>query len=242
MKHILNYTVLHYLIAISAMLEAAVIFPTNSEFGIFMAISVPISLPHRNVFVSYNYEFNFYLPEHIYKFPPILMGSDYENGYLTYPTFNVSGRECVDCKENTDIAAVKLEATEETKSKPTLDASRKKRDLSIISRKSFYAMLQDKLERSGYPPEACLLRMICETNDSTLGEINGLLGNIVHIIFTPSSSRDEQLASAYYQAESDGLQQQCGVYHNDCPHNVLGLISAPIEEILNDITNRSRRK
>lgn len=38
--------------------------------------------------------------------------------------------------------------------------------------------------RSGYPAEPCLLRLICETNDSTLSENNGFLGNIVHIIFT----------------------------------------------------------
>jgi len=39
-----------------------------------MAISVPIGLPHRNVFLSYNYEFNYYQPEHVYKYPPILVG------------------------------------------------------------------------------------------------------------------------------------------------------------------------
>jgi len=42
-----------------------------------MAISVPIGLPHRNVFLSYNYEFNYYQPEHVYKYPPILVGSKY---------------------------------------------------------------------------------------------------------------------------------------------------------------------
>lgn len=38
-----------------------------------MAISVPLSLRNRNVFLSYNYEFNYYQPEHIYKYPPILV-------------------------------------------------------------------------------------------------------------------------------------------------------------------------
>ncbi|KAH8261170.1 hypothetical protein KR044_004163, partial [Drosophila immigrans] len=205
---------------------------------IFMAISVPISLPHRNVFLSYNYEFNYYQPEHVYKFPPILMGNDFADGYLTYPTNGVSSRECHNCTVSTNSTAVKLEATAQTSS----DKSRPKRELSLMTRKTFYAMLQDKLERSGYPPEACLLRLICETNDSTLGEINGLLGNIVHIIFTPSSSRDEQLPSIYYHAEADGLQQQCGAYHDGCPHNVLDLISAPVEQIIKDIANRTRRK
>ncbi|XP_034475678.1 uncharacterized protein LOC117782755 [Drosophila innubila] len=219
--------------------ETALLYPTNSEYGIFMAISVPVSLPHRNVFLSYNYEFNYYQPEHVYKFPPILMGNDFADGYLTYPTFdNANGRQCDNCTVSTNSTAT----TTETKKTKTLETGRQKRELSLMTRKTFYAMLRDKLERSGYPPEACLLRLICETNDSTLGEINGLLGNIVHIIFTPSSSRDEQLPSVYYQAESDGLQQQCAAYNNDCPHNVLDLISAPVEQILKDIANRSRRK
>lgn len=38
-----------------------------------MAISVPLTLKNRNVFLSYNYEFNYYQPEHVYKYPPILV-------------------------------------------------------------------------------------------------------------------------------------------------------------------------
>ncbi|XP_064544223.1 uncharacterized protein LOC135432447 [Drosophila montana] len=194
--------------------HAALIYPTNSEYGLFVAISVPISLPHRNVFLSYNYEFNYYHPEHVYKFPPILMGEDFEDGYLTYPTHDA------------------------TQSRQF----REKRELSLMTRKTFYTILRDKLDRSGYPAEACLLRMICETNASALGEINGFLGNIVHVIFTPSSSRDEQLSPVYYQAEADGQQQQCSLYDSDCPYNVMDLISTPVERILQDIVQRRRRK
>lgn len=59
---------------------------------------------------------------------------------------------------------------------------------------------------------------------------------------SPSSSRDEQLPNSYYQAEADGLQQQCGLYDIDCPHNIMDLISMPVERILTDLANRRRRK
>ncbi|XP_030238323.1 uncharacterized protein LOC108654884 [Drosophila navojoa] len=210
-----------------------------------MAISVPVSLPHRNIFLSYNYEFNYYKPEHVYKFPSILMGQDFEDDYLTYPTLYArEGKSCVNCTgsaNNTQKESMKIPAGQQKLSE-TPAKHRERRNLPIISRKTFYAMIRDKLDRSGYPAEACLLRLICETNASTLGEINGLLGNIVHVIFSPSSSRDEHLPNAYYQAESDGVQQQCAHYDGDCPHNVLDLISVPVERLIQDHVHRRRRR
>ncbi|KRF97952.1 uncharacterized protein Dwil_GK27795 [Drosophila willistoni] len=199
--------------AVISCIEAALIYTTNSEFGIFMAISVPLGLPHRNVFLSYNYEYNFYQPEHIYKYPPILMG-DYTDSYLTYPT---TGRNFNTTK------------------------SHGKRDLrlSSMTRSDFYVMLKDKMERSGYPAESCLLRSICETNASTLGTTNGFLGNLVHIIFSPSSSRDENLPQRYYQAEWMGRHKSdCSMYTLECKENILDLISMSVEQIV----QRRRRK
>ncbi|XP_017864598.1 PREDICTED: uncharacterized protein LOC108614890 [Drosophila arizonae] len=173
------------------------------------------------------------------------MGQDFEDDYLTYPTHDArEGRSCVNCTvsaNSTQAESMKIPA-EQQKTSETPAKHREKRNLTILSRKTFYAMIRDKLDRSGYPAEACLLRLICETNASTLGEINGLLGNIVHVIFSPSSSRDEQLPNAYYQAESDGLQQRCANYDGDCPHNVLDLISVPVERVIQDLVHRRRRK
>ncbi|KAH8254246.1 hypothetical protein KR032_009080 [Drosophila birchii] len=197
---------------------STLIYNTNSEFGIFMAISVPLSLKNRNVFLSYNYEFNYYQPEHIYKYPPILMGDNWEDSYLTY---NTTGGE---------------DALGGSSSSRTLRPSR---SLPAMSRTNFYIMLKDKLERSGYPGEPCLLRLICETNASTLGQVNGILGSIVHIIFTPSSSNDEYLASDYYQAEWDGQRHgDCSSYVSQCEENVLDLISRSLYDVLRDVMDR----
>ncbi|EDW47846.1 GM21535 [Drosophila sechellia] len=109
-----------------------------------MAISVPIGLPHRNVFLSYNYEFNYYQPEHVYKYPPILMGQDFEDSYLTYPTTGreSKGRYCQNC---TDWKIEENKNSTSSTKNSTKAASREKRGLTLMSRSVFYAMLRDKL-------------------------------------------------------------------------------------------------
>lgn len=37
--------------------------------------------------------------------------------------------------------------------------------------------------RSGFAGEACLLRLICETNSAQLAELNGVLGSLMHVLF-----------------------------------------------------------
>lgn len=37
--------------------------------------------------------------------------------------------------------------------------------------------------RSGFSGESCLLRLICETNAAELGELNGVLGSLMHVLF-----------------------------------------------------------
>ncbi|XP_034653003.1 uncharacterized protein LOC117891584 [Drosophila subobscura] len=248
--------------------NSALLYTTNSEFGIFMAISVPIGLPHRNVFLSYNYEFNYYQPEHVYKYPPILMG-DYQDSYLTYPTSGRedSGRHCQNCTERRDEQMDTSSSSSGSSNSNSTAESRGKRSLSLMSRSIFYSMLRDKLQRcvpcalgrgpscdissnanlcshrSGYPADACLLRMICETNASQLGEVNGFLGSLIHIIFTPSSSKDEHLPEEFYQAEWDGRQRgECSGYTANCEANILDLISVPVEQALSDIVSGRRRK
>lgn len=37
--------------------------------------------------------------------------------------------------------------------------------------------------RSGFAGESCLLRLICEINAAELGELNGVLGSLMHVLF-----------------------------------------------------------
>lgn len=73
------------------------------------------------------------------------MGSDFEDSYLTYPT---TGRECKNCTVSANNTTTKAEQPKKKKAKKTtLAPQRTKRSMPLMSRKTFYTMLRDKLDR-----------------------------------------------------------------------------------------------
>nr|XP_033338433.1 uncharacterized protein LOC117227367 isoform X2 [Megalopta genalis] len=90
-----------------------------------------------------------------------------------------------------------------------------------LDRQLAYRVLANKLESAGYSGEGCLLKMICETANEPLSN-NGVLGDILQILFTPSSSQDEDLPSEIVEAE---YAEDCANYHAMCPQSPLTLIS-----------------
>ncbi|XP_030369230.1 uncharacterized protein LOC115620229 [Scaptodrosophila lebanonensis] len=210
-------------------LLSALLFPTNTCFGLFMAISVPAYLPNRNVFVSYNFEFNYYLPEHVYKYPPYL--ADDPMGIGSYLTYNTTSPEndCYNCRSSARQANNYTDNSIEPEPEPAP---------SLFTRSSLYSVLRDTLDRIGYPSEACLLRLICETNAATLGDSNGFLGSLLHIILTPSTSQDDQLPDEYYEAEESGQHNSCDSYKRNCAESVLDIISMPMEKIIGELVSK----
>ncbi|XP_017132916.2 uncharacterized protein LOC108149680 [Drosophila elegans] len=104
--------------------------------------------------------------------------------------------------------------------------SREKR--SLLSRSKFYDIINHRFEMHGLGlGDRCLLRLICEANSYQLAELNGVLGSLIHIMFSPSSSRYEALPKRYYIAELDGRNDNCGGYQPQCQHNILDLITQP---------------
>uniref|UniRef100_A0A1B0DJ05 Endonuclease/exonuclease/phosphatase domain-containing protein n=1 Tax=Phlebotomus papatasi TaxID=29031 RepID=A0A1B0DJ05_PHLPP len=59
----------------------------------------------------------------------------------------------------------------------------------------------------GHRGRACLLRAICEEAENPINEHNGVLGDVIHIILTPSTSIREDLHPEYYKAEDLGRFQ-----------------------------------
>lgn len=87
-------------------------------------------------------------------------------------------------------------------------------------------LLQFNNCRNGYNGTSCLLRAICESAEMPLYEHNGILGDIFHIILTPSSSTEENIEEHYYEAEKvGGKTQDCALYRNLCPKSVFDLIT-----------------
>ncbi|CAH0562492.1 unnamed protein product [Brassicogethes aeneus] len=95
-----------------------------------------------------------------------------------------------------------------------------------IDRAFVYNALETKMNTSGYPGKACLLRTICEASTHTVEHNNGVLGDILHIIFTPSTSKNFNLSTEYETAEIMGrTTSDCKDYNRNCTISFLDLIS-----------------
>ncbi|XP_075979707.1 uncharacterized protein LOC142978944 [Anticarsia gemmatalis] len=95
----------------------------------------------------------------------------------------------------------------------------------VVTRKSIYLFIETMLQRHGLPGRACILRAICE-NAETHFLHNGLVGDLLYFILTPStSSSEDDLEDSFYEAEYYGLKNQCVCYYEDCPTNPLEFIT-----------------
>ncbi|EFA11156.1 hypothetical protein TcasGA2_TC004760 [Tribolium castaneum] len=91
-------------------------------------------------------------------------------------------------------------------------------------RKYFYDILEFKMKSHGYPGKNCLLRAICETSLYS-SENTGILGDMLHVLLTPSSSTDNVL-SDYGKAELYGKSRKnCRKYTKKCSISFLDLVS-----------------
>ncbi|KAK9883629.1 hypothetical protein WA026_001800 [Henosepilachna vigintioctopunctata] len=96
-----------------------------------------------------------------------------------------------------------------------------------VDRKLVYTALETKMRSYGYLGKPCMLRTICElASSSSILHANGIFGDILHIIFTPSSSENNDLEGDYEIAEEVGRQMKnCSKYSRKCTVSFLSLIS-----------------
>ncbi|XP_034478763.1 uncharacterized protein LOC117785003 [Drosophila innubila] len=216
-------------------------FMPSSTHGVFAALAVPLELPHRNVFVSYNFEANYNSPYNWSK-PTLFQNGPIESEEVELSRKNnhaakSTRKQQEEMKEQSEEQEQNDSGEEEqetmTTSMPNDRFKRERREL--LSRSNIYHILMDKFQRSGFAGESCLLRLICEINAAELGEGNGVLGSLMHVIFSPSTSEPEQLPLRFYQAEHDGWQDHCHYYEHNCDKSLLQLISEPFEEIFRRI-------
>ncbi|XP_045775321.1 uncharacterized protein LOC123874155, partial [Maniola jurtina] len=163
--------------------KRGLIFPPTSLYGTFVAIAVPLDIPDRNVFVSYNFESNYSVVTNITQIDEVI-----------FPNLPV-------------IAA---------------------RHSRSITRELAYTTLEAKFREHGMSGRDCMLRNICEAAETPLHH-NGLLGHIMHIVFTPSSSKEEGLEDEYYEAEAAGLRGDCDKYLDFCPFSLFDVITRLVE-------------
>ncbi|XP_076656811.1 uncharacterized protein LOC143361359 [Halictus rubicundus] len=114
-------------------------------------------------------------------------------------------------------------ATDELLWTETELARKRRRARSSLDRATVYRVVENKFTSYGYQGHECLLRAICETSEHTLRH-NGLIGDILHVIFTPTSSRHEELPQDILQAEAVGRNGGCSKYQPQCPVGLFDLI------------------
>ncbi|KAG6451074.1 hypothetical protein O3G_MSEX006932 [Manduca sexta] len=96
-----------------------------------------------------------------------------------------------------------------------------------FSRQKLYTLIEGFLEKHGLPGRECLLRAICEHASV---EHNGLLGDLLYLILTPSTSMSEEnIEDEFYEAELYGMDNQCEEYAEYCKTNPLDAISTYID-------------
>lgn len=95
---------------------------------------------------------------------------------------------------------------------------------TFLSRQIVYQFFESKLNSFGLNGNACLLKTICQVADVALGRNNGVLGDLVHVIFSPSTSRD-RVGKKYFRAEQEGAYGGCHRYNDRCPRSILDFIS-----------------
>ncbi|KAK0171863.1 hypothetical protein PV328_005256 [Microctonus aethiopoides] len=109
--------------------------------------------------------------------------------------------------------------------------SSKKRSINqnqhLLNRKTIYSILESKLTALGLPGNLCLLKIICEINQNNLHHHNGLVGDLLRILFTPSSSADEEnLTCEYIAAEQlANSTDNCNTIYPHCPITIYDYIT-----------------
>lgn len=94
-----------------------------------------------------------------------------------------------------------------------------------MTRWALYRMLESTLERFG-SGRACLLRVVCESAAYPFDKGHGLLGELLHVLLTPSTTREEYEIYSnreYHAAEVIGrnTRGRCAPFYPECGYNPL---------------------
>ncbi|GJQ74284.1 hypothetical protein Trydic_g19181 [Trypoxylus dichotomus] len=111
--------------------------------------------------------------------------------------------------------------------RPTIVTYRKKRS---FARWDIYEILSRAADLYGFGGKACLLRTICELADAPIDKSSGLLGELLHVLFTPTTTTDPILSHSdneYYAAHQIGkeINGRCRNFFPECKVNFADLFS-----------------
>lgn len=90
--------------------------------------------------------------------------------------------------------------------------------------------------RQGFDGRSCVLRSICESAHASFDYTNGILGELLHILLTPSLTKDEisyYTDNEYHHAEQLGNEgAPCEHIFKECKISILDVFSGVYSPML----------
>uniref|UniRef100_A0A1I8M6V7 Uncharacterized protein n=1 Tax=Musca domestica TaxID=7370 RepID=A0A1I8M6V7_MUSDO len=125
--------------------------------------------------------------------------------------------------ENFIVDENALSTTNNSTNQP--DFVKQRKHIRSSYRWTVYKGLEGLATRMGLSGRECMLKSICEAAERPFHIYNGLFGELLHILLTPSSSKDELSThsdNAYFYAEHMGRSgAKCDRVFRHCPRSLL---------------------
>uniref|UniRef100_A0A182M731 Uncharacterized protein n=1 Tax=Anopheles culicifacies TaxID=139723 RepID=A0A182M731_9DIPT len=193
---------------------------------------IPADIQLESVTMGYVFKSVYYLPwNSSHWIPPFLDRHEFETDRATRA---LRRRETV---TTTPLVISPQKLYEQYDSQWDDEPPAQLRTSSAQSRWKFYRMLEQLFDQKGFNGRSCVLRAICEASEASFTHTSGLIGELLHIAFTPSSTDDvrtEPHHTLYGQAEklSDSMSASksdrsiCADMYAECNLSLLDSFSS----------------
>ncbi|XP_033338282.1 uncharacterized protein LOC117227276 [Megalopta genalis] len=102
-------------------------------------------------------------------------------------------------------------------------SSRRRRNVDWNERTAVYDILESELDRRNIDGKSCLKKNICEAAATPL-EDEGLIGELLHLLFSPDHGSESNMDQEYLDAAAAGRRHEdCSMIYPSCPDG-LGIL------------------
>ncbi|XP_019540352.3 uncharacterized protein LOC109411277 [Aedes albopictus] len=162
--------------------KRALIFPRGNptRHQLVAGFGIPVDIVLESVTAGYVFKAVYFLPWNSSHWIPQFLRRD-EN-LLFEPPEQVQRRNFVEVVEPEEPNRLELELEE---------SAEPDEGWAGRSRWEIYRMLETIGDQKGYNGRSCLLRTICEAAEAKFSHSSGIIGELLHILLTPSTTPEE---------------------------------------------------
>ena len=140
-----NDTKIHTGIHKRGLFYPVLLYPYNAATGILVAIAIPLTLPDRNVFLSYNFEMNYNMPNQASdSFPGVIVRFPGLLGNVSAVTDGTPDDVIVRSFDKSDGEAKPEQ--EKTKTTKEVDKKSEAEEKVVLSRKGVYRVFESRIK------------------------------------------------------------------------------------------------